>query len=488
MIMKDIPVLLIGVGPNAKRAYLPALSHLQKEGAARLVATVELVSQQHITEERLKKAGFALDDIEQLYVEDDLVEYRLSAETRKKMETLLEEQQISAVIISTDPLAHKAYALWALEHNLPILMDKPISTQRGATHDPVIAKGIYQDYVELAEAYSNSTAPLFSINVQRRHHPGFQLVFDKVAEIAERFAMPITAIQSTHADGQWRLPEEVIDLDYHGYNRGVGKVSHSGYHFIDIIAKLIKLSYKNADTTRKPDSLGVFSSFVEPRGMLTLNPQENYHNLFGPDYAKVSQKTTEELREAYQGYGEVDASSILQLLKNDEIVANITLNLIHNSFSRRSWLTPNADLYKGNGRVKHEYHSIQQGPLQNIQIHSYQKNDKHDKSTKADLEVGGNNHFDILIFRNNAITGDKEPFQKITMADFNKEAYGTRYVHDAIKHEVVEEFIDAIRFNKKPAMLTSPFEDQELAALLMSMIYQSGASRKRVERSISSLI
>lgn len=486
--MKDISVLLIGVGPNAKRAYLPALATLQKSDSAHLVATVELVSQQQITEERLTKAGFALDAIEQLYVEDDLIDYRLSPATKEKMDALITKQPISAVIISTDPLAHKAYALWALEHGLPILMDKPISTQRGITHDSTIGKSIYTDYLELAEAYKKSTTNIFAINAQRRHHPGFNLVFEKVAEIAERFNVPITSMQSLHADGQWRLPEEMTTIDYHGYNKGLGKVSHSGYHFIDIIAKLIKLSYGKVDPQAKPDAFGVFSSFIEPRGVLTANPQENYKKIFGNDYTKTSPKSTAELYDMFDNYGEVDVSSVIQLLHKEDIIANITLNLLHNSFSRRSWITPSDDLYKGNGRVKHEYHNIQQGPLQNIQIHSYQKNDRHDVSTEEDLLVGGNNHFDVLVFRNNGITGDKEPLQKFTMNDFSKPSYAGTYVHDTLKNEVVTNFIEAVRDDHKKDTFASLFEDQELTALLMSLIYQSGASRQHVQRSIKSLV
>jgi len=46
------------------------------------------------------------------------------------------------------------------------------------------------------------------------------------------------------------------------------------------------------------------------------------------------------------------------------------------------------DLYKSNGRVKHEYHNIQQGPFQNIQVHSYQKEDKQEESNELDWLLG----------------------------------------------------------------------------------------------------
>ena len=36
------------------------------------------------------------------------------------------------------------------------------------------------------------------------------------------------------------------------------------------------------------------------------------------------------------------------------MVTTATLNLMQNSFSRRGWFAPRRDLYKGNGRVRHE--------------------------------------------------------------------------------------------------------------------------------------
>ena len=95
--------------------------------------------------------------------------------------------------------------------------------------------------------------------------------------------------------------------------------------------------------------------------------------------ANVFEETEkEELLKIYKekNEAEVDANSIISLSYNGIPVTNITLNLIHNGFSRRSWLNSNMkDLYKGNGRVRHEYHNIEQGCLQNIQIHSYQSKD-----------------------------------------------------------------------------------------------------------------
>lgn len=93
----------------------------------------------------------------------------------------------------------------------------------------------------LVESYSGDKA--FIVNAQRRFLPQFQIVQDLVNEISSKYGMPITSMQSTHSDGQWRLPDEVLKFKYHPL-LGWGKVSHSGYHFIDMASKIVKIHLK----------------------------------------------------------------------------------------------------------------------------------------------------------------------------------------------------------------------------------------------------
>lgn len=481
---KSINVLLIGVGPHANKVYLPGLQRVSRKSPVILRAIVDLESAKSDVRKRLQNHGY--EKVHAFYIADEPGKpvVSLRPEVQAELDKICDEQHINAVIISTDPVAHKSYALWALAKDLPVLMDKPLTARINTAHDPTQAAALYQDYDNLLAAYKKSKAPIFSISSQRRYHPGFNLVFEKVEEILKRFHCPITAVQCTHADGQWRMPAEVITQMYHPYNI-YGKISHGGYHFIDTLARLIQSSYGSASPKTATD-LNVYASFIEARGLLQQLNQADYERIFGPEYRKVSPLTDAELYKAYEGFGEVDVASIVQLAKDGDPICNITLNLMHNSFARRSWLPPGTDLYKGNGRVKQEYFSIQQGPFQNIQIHSYQKNDRHETSTDTDYELGGNNHFDIYIFRNKDITGDKEALQVISMKDLARTADFTshQYIHDQIKFRVIEEFIDFLLGNITAGQLTSSFEQHRLSALLMSLIYQSGSTKKPLSHAL----
>jgi hypothetical protein len=77
-----------------------------------------------------------------------------------------------------------------------------------------------------------------------------------------------------------------------------------------------------------------------------------------------------------------------------------SVNLVHNGFSQRGSMTcAHASLYKGNGRVRHENHIIEQGPFQAIHFHSLQA--LNDGTTSADpYELGREGHIEVHVFRN----------------------------------------------------------------------------------------
>lgn len=63
---------------------------------------------------------------------------------------------INGIIIATEPLSHKSYTLWALDHGYHIMMDKPITTRVDTGTNVSEAKGIADDYYEILAAYQNS--------------------------------------------------------------------------------------------------------------------------------------------------------------------------------------------------------------------------------------------------------------------------------------------------------------------------------------------
>jgi hypothetical protein len=405
-------------------------------------------------------------------------------DVRSRLDALVARHRINAAIISTEPLAHGAYLEYALRSGLHVLVDKPLTTRHGVAHDPAQARGIWADYREVRRLYGklqDRRRTCLLVNSHRRYHPGFQKVFELIADIRDRFGCPVTHIASEHCDGQWRLPAEIVSQDYHPYNRGYGKVSHSGYHALDMVACFLRAG---SVPGKEPDALRVTSSFVLPEGFLVQMGRDDYRRYFGPAYDQVCPYADDDLRARVAGFGEIDATALLEYSRGGVAVGSASVSLLHNGFSRRSWVRPGADLYKGNGRVRHERHRITSGPFQTVYVESYQASDKHERSTSADYERGGNNHFDIAVYRNSDMTGDAEPQRIYRFTDLpGVEGFDAAGLHnEQVKEAALQEFLRFLRGDIPVERLRSNIESHELTVRLMSAVYLAHALRRQGKR------
>jgi predicted dehydrogenase len=464
-----LKVLLIGCGPHATHFYIPAFMRYGKVWNAAICYVVDLDGNQDRVHQELGSLGLKT---KVLFVSPSGFE-TLNDGVSAMLDGLVNKNEVNAVIICTDPLNHKNYVKWALSRNLPLLMDKPVTSREQAVDNIEQAEGILGDYDELLMLYKQQAQQKpFVLVAHRRYHPGILFARDIIREVAVRTGCPVTNIHSAHSDGQWRLPYEICTQKHHSYNQGHGKVSHSGFHFIDCVEKFWEEGLKSG---KSADDVEVFSSFVRPRGLLQQLTREDYEKLFGVDYNQICPRTDAELFGLYGTYGEVDAEISLAMRSQGEPFSLASISLVHNGFSQRSWMPAGKDLYKGNGRVKHEQHTIHMGPFASIQIHSYQSKDIHETCTQADDEPGGNNHYEIYVFRNTKMIGGK-PFELLSLSDLpgaddftNDRLYITQ-----VKERSIEEWVSAIHHQDQGSYsYLSAFTDHRMSVSLMSAIYKS---------------
>lgn len=440
----------------------------------RLLAGVDIDSQRSPIDAYLHQKGF---DIEMLYFKAFDSSHGLRKEQEQQLDSVIKRHSIDGVIISTEPLAHAAYASWALKRGLHILMDKPVSVRKFANIKPDQAKALLYDYKHLLNLYEKAQRvrpTIFSINVQRRYDHGFNKVKDLIAEAKNRFNVPPTSIQAMHADGTWVFPNEILTQQSHPYFNGYGKCSHSGYHIFDMAWELYKAGIVEG---KYPDTMEVFSSFLSPRGFSLDMSKEDYASYFDGALS-LSEIKNDEYLEKIRHYGEIDSFGIVRLLKNNENMCNVSINLMHSSLSQRSWFSPREDLYKGNGRVKHQQFTIQQGPFQCVQIHNYQSQDQHDIDNSEEYEIGGNNHFDILLFRNVKMFGSGQAYTKISAKDLESES-DNRLLVEKAKDRVLIEFLDFLEGKIEKNDLKSNIDSQLMPVLMMTGMYLSNACRHK---------
>lgn len=455
-------VLLVGLGPHAQKVYLPWLVEHGERYSAKLAAVVDLEQKQEETLAFLSARGVSPQTLFLKHAQTTAADF-------KQLDKLVNELHINAIIISTEPTAHKAYAMWALSHGLNVLTDKPISARKDAANSLAEAKGLADDYDELAAAYlaARKTHPklIFSVHAQRRLHPGIQKAVRLTKEVSDQTGVPVTSIHSSHADGQWRLPHELVDIDYHGFTQGFGKASHSGYHFFDLIGQFLK---QGISEQKKPDNVEIFTFPRHVADSLAQFSVADYANMFGAD--AHTPYTTEQIEKLSAAYGETDQFSTMAFKKGDRTITSVQLSLQHTSLSSRAWIEARPDLYKGNGRLKHEQHTIQQGALQTIQIHSFQAQSNFAEDYNDDYKIGGVNHFDVHIFRNTGIIGGPA-YEKVSINQLIETKPSVDILTYTVRAKVLVEFFDYLNGKIARKDLKTELTDHAFSAHLMSAAY-----------------
>ena len=406
--------ILVGLGPHAKRIYYPFLEKHRTRYGICLKLLIELEGQSQKVASFL--AGRALQPETILYLPDNQANRmgRVLDETlRKELDSLVHKEKIDGIIISTEPKAHKIYACWALKNNINILMDKPLSAPLNPSTDIESARAIYRDYLDLENLLTQSRAK-FYVTCQRRNHKGYTFIKEYLKNFVAKFEVPVSYIDVYHADGAWSLPHE-FQKENHPYKYGYGKLMHSGYHFVDLFAWLAQVNFGLEKAL--PDTATIYTARFTPNDLFNQIDDKSLAKFFNQPAIKDFYKTYQ--RHDYEGFGELDAYTLVQLLRGPNVVTTGSINLQQNSFSKRGWFDLPEDTYKGNGRVRHERVNIQVSQFLNIQVHSYQSCEA-DQGTIEPGEVGSKDHFDILVFRNKKIVGGKD-FVKFSIGKDMKE-------------------------------------------------------------------
>jgi hypothetical protein len=300
---------------------------------------------------------------------------------------------------------------------------------------------------------------------------------DKIKEVFARTNCPITSIQTFHSDGQWRMPTEIIEQDYHPYNQGYGKCSHSGYHTIDIIPWLMEETNKG---DKKIDNVDVLSSFMRPNDFISQLNMADYRKLFN-NFDEYNHYEEDKFIRLAEDFGEIDAFCNLTFKKGKRVICLGNVALAHNGLSQRNWVTAaGRDLYKGNGRIRQETYFIEQGPFQSISLISYQSQEVNPENTRNLYDVGGEYHLDIHIFRNSKMFPDWNTYDKYSVEDLlgrNMEGRSRGHQEDARRLGILD-FIKSVR---EHVPSSSDFIRHEKGTKLLSAIYQSAIARMNGE-------
>ena len=487
MFTKPTNILLIGCGYHAQRIYYPVIEKYGTAVSARIMSIVDLKEKEQELNSYFEKKGFKVPHFFLLNKEDATLDY-LSRSVKEQLDRMVDKDKINTVIIATEPFAHMVYARWALDSNLSILMDKPVSTKENISTDIQAAHEILSDYDELVlslqKARKKNPQIVFDLMAQRRYHPAFRLIKSLIKEVYDQTHCPVTSTQSFHSDGQWRMPTEIVDQDYHPYNQGYGKCSHSGYHSLDILSWLMEAAEGEC---KHIDNVDIYSNFLRPNDFISQITAKDYQNLF-PNYHQSCSYPDHELFKRMENFGEIDAFNSFAFKQGNRTILLATVNLVHNGFAQRNWVTAiGRDLYKGNGRIRHESHYILQGPFQAISFISYQSKEVDPNNFENIYDVGGEYHLDIHVFRNDKMFPQWKNYTKYSIKDLGTnvlESNSRGHQEDARKNAILD-FINQV--NGTIDKSSSPLEDHRRSVILLSGVYQSACLKYNKKNPIINL-
>jgi len=407
--VKPKNIILVGLGPHARRIYYPLLEKYGQQYNIKIPLVVDLQSQreiicQYLLSRTIQPERLCLVDDEKK--DNDFLDNKLQATLNRAAS----DGQIDGIIISTEPKAHKPYALWAIERNVDILMDKPITVPLGLNHGTASANEIWQGYRQIQQKLERSRSNLI-VQCQRRHHDGYRLIKSYLVDFVNQFEIPVSFIDIYHADGMWAMPSELFQRENHPYKYGYGKLMHSGYHFVDLFAWLSEINLLLEQ--KKPNLVDMYVKRFGGYDFLHQINDADYRRMFETD--RFDGYFEPNRLEMAKMLGELDVFILCQLKRHDIVVTTASINLQQNSFCRRAWTDLPEDVYKGNGRVRHERLNIQVANLLNLQVHSYQSYEV-GKQAANTTGAGHEDHFDIYIFRNSKIIGGKT-LEKISLGE-----------------------------------------------------------------------
>lgn len=405
LISPKLKLALIGLGPFAKRHYV----NFFKQNNVFPEFIVDLQSKRVELTQFLESHQLNIPLL--LIPDEERNALSIEGVQRKRIEDWIQQHEITHAIIATEAKAHFVYLKLLINLGIHILVEKPLTAPQQGSFSFQAAEQVEKDYEDLLEKIRQSPNKHLRVDIQchRRYHPVYQFINEQIRQFVQEFDIPITYCDIYHSDGVWNMPNEFLSREDHPYSYGFGKLFHSGYHFIDLLAMFLKSSF--CYCSKSPDSVEMYGTDFSPLDSLAAFNQKDYERFFSQMQHMAIHDNPYGF--GFSGMGELDFFSTLQLMQEGRKITTCTLNLLQTGFSRRAWNHLPLDTYKGNGRVRHERANIQFGPLLNIQVHSY-TSDQADKASFDDpFAIGNPRHFDVLIFRNADLVGG-EVFTKIS--------------------------------------------------------------------------
>lgn len=431
-------VMLCGCGQWAKSAHLPVLAKMSDRVS--LTHVVELNDRAGNVREVLREKG--IKDWEAVKIigsgPDSVPESRMPA-----------KGEVDACIVATISEQHLQYTRWSLQNGLHTLSDKPLSFHAWASTDPDKARSIASDYGDLTGLARQNGDPVFMLATQKRYQWAFHKMAERIEKVAET-GYPVTSVDCATSDGYWMLPWEYTGQKFHSYDQGGGKLTHTGYHFLDIVPWLMRHS-------------GLYGRNTITHAFITANlfrPSDSASLMKPEDIAYLVRAKNAGNATVADDLGDINSHIQVKFCNGKRFVTSVNFTFLHEGFSLRT----TGDIGESvKGRTKIDHMAVSQGPV------FYARFSRIAKMLDADAvsPIGRPDHFELDFIANN-LTG-------LPRIEQLKPESPETYDGCGDDELPTTDFLEAVLDPARASRVISPVSDHKIGVQLMSAAYESAA-------------
>ena len=256
----------------------------------------------------------------------------------------IKELDINLIIISTPPEYHYTYLDGLADLGINIICDKPL-----------IADADYKDILNKYESIRNKKRNLIYSPLRRQIQSYYKKIYDEIALVNKEYNQNVKLVTYYENDGCHRWDDE-MEIDFaHGYKSGLGKLSHTGYHIIDIASRIITEGCQNIQK--------ISCEMLEQHTVADNHNSKTNKNI--KELLNVKEFNNSQLALKTKN-AELDITLRYTVYFNDDIPTYIYLFLRHSGISHRITVHYDNKNTGDDGRTDDSNFLIEQGAFQNL--------------------------------------------------------------------------------------------------------------------------
>jgi hypothetical protein len=403
-------------------------------------------------------------------------------ELTQTLDELHREHDFKLAIIACGPVDHYVYLKWSAQHGIHVLCDKPIICVADSASSRSAAEQMSAGFEEILTLVrrNQSKGPYFiAIPLRRRANDAYLTVAKSISEVAAMGQGMTFATLTTNA-GLYRFPEEYRYGDAHGYQRGIGSLAFSSYHYIDVLSWFLTLAPGGASYLR------ITNPFVRRLGEYLAVPESRFlGKLIDENAAEAEPVLPDQVLAS-----EVDFVFHIELLDEQRRCCGLLVySCISTGYSHRTVPISAADRlgsqpFREKGRMSQFVLEISQGSLQHIAV---VRNDVASGPGEIRVQRRRNPLIASEHFRNesfeNAHEGSSITPMHITQAvialasgtEVDRAVLGriSFLEQQALTHSIFAAFYTLIAANYEARLLSAPRQAEEVVVSLSGRLVRS---------------